>query len=193
MELIFATHNQHKLSELQQILQNQIHLVSLDDLNHFDEIEETGLTLVDNAIIKARYIHNQYNLDTFADDTGLEIEALNGAPGVLSARFAGAEKRAIDNMKKVLELMTGVTNRKAQFKTVIALIINNREFLFEGIVTGEILEIPIGDKGFGYDPIFQPQGYSISFAQMDAQTKNKISHRGKAVLQLVDFLEKLPI
>ncbi len=193
MELIFATHNQHKLSELQQILENQIHLVSLDDLNHFDEIEETGLTLIDNAILKARYIYNQYKLDTFADDTGLEIEALNGAPGVLSARFAGAENNAINNMKKVLELMTGVTNRKAQFKTVIALIINNREFLFEGLVTGKILEFPIGDKGFGYDPIFQPQGYSVSFAQMDAETKNKISHRGKAVLQLVDFLKKLPI
>lgn len=193
MKLVFATHNQHKLRELQQIIKNDIQLISLDDLNYSTEIEETGNTLVENALLKARFIYERYSISTFADDTGLEIDALNGAPGVYSARFAGEDKNAVNNMNKVLDLMKGLTNRKARFKTVIALVLNGKEFLFEGIVEGNILETPVGTNGFGYDPIFQPMGYSISFAQMDSETKNKISHRGKAVEKLVSFLNQLNI
>ncbi len=193
MKLVFATHNQHKLRELQQIIKNDIHLISLDDLNYSTEIEETGNTLVENALLKARFIYERYSISTFADDTGLEIDALKGAPGVYSARFAGEDKSAVNNMNKVLDLMKGLTNRKARFKTVIALFLNGKEFLFEGAVEGNILETPLGTNGFGYDPIFQPMGYSISFAQMDSETKNKISHRGKAVEKLVSFLNQLSI
>lgn len=191
MKLVFATHNQHKLRELQQIIKNDIHLISLDDLNYSTEIEETGNTLVENALLKARFIYERYSISTFADDTGLEIDALKGAPGVYSARFAGEDKSAVKNMNKVLDLMKGLTNRKARFKTVMALVLNGKEFLFEGVVEGNILETPVGTNGFGYDPIFQPMGYSISFAQMDSETKNRISHRGKAVEKLVSFLNQL--
>lgn len=191
MKLVFATHNQHKLIELQQIIKSDIQLISLDDLNYSIEIEETGKTLVENALLKARFIYNRYSISTFADDTGLEIDALKGAPGVYSARFAGEDKSAVNNMNKVLELMKGITNRAARFKTVIALILNGNEFLFEGVVEGNILVAPVGTNGFGYDPIFQPIGYSISFAQMDSETKNKISHRGKAVEKLVSYLNQL--
>lgn len=191
MKLVFATHNQHKLIELQQIIKSDIQLISLDDLNYSIEIEETGKTLVENALLKARFIYNRYSISTFADDTGLEIDALKGAPGVYSARFAGEDKSAVNNMNKVLELMKGITNRAARFKTVIALILNGNEFLFEGVVEGNILGAPVGTNGFGYDPIFQPIGYSISFAQMDSETKNKISHRGKAVEKLVSYLNQL--
>lgn len=191
MKILFATHNQHKLTELQQIVNKDIHLVSLYDLNYHKEIEESGTTLNENALLKARLISNIFNMNTFADDTGLEIEALNGAPGVYSARFAGEEKDSVNNMNKVLELMNGISNRKAQFRTVIALIIDNKEYLFEGVVKGEILEEPVGNNGFGYDPVFKPSGYSASFAQMDPETKNKISHRGKAVEQLIKFLESV--
>lgn len=193
MKLVFATHNQHKLRELQQIIKNDIQLISLDDLNYSTEIEETGNTLVENALLKARFIYERYSISTFADDTGLEIDALNGAPGVYSARFAGEDKSAVNNMNKVLDLMKGLTNRKARFKTVIALVLNGKEFLFEGVVEGNILETPVGTNGFGYDPIFQPAGHSISFAQMDSETKNRISHRGKAVEKLVSFLNQLNI
>lgn len=188
MELVFATHNQHKLIELQQILKNRYHLVSLNDLHLHEEIEETEQTLSANALLKARFIYNRFKLNTFADDTGLEIDALNGEPGVYSARYAGEEKNALNNMKKVLEQMENISNRNAQFKTVIALILNGKEFIFEGIVKGIILKNPVGHHGFGYDPIFQPLGHSLSFAQMDSDIKNKISHRGKAVEQLVTFL-----
>lgn len=191
MKLVFATHNQHKLRELQQIIKNDIHIISLDDLNYSTEIEETGNTLVENALLKARFIYERYSISTFADDTGLEIDALKGAPGVYSARFAGEDKSAVKNMNKVLDLMKGLTNRKARFKTVMALVLNGKEFLFEGVVEGNILETPVGTNGFGYDPIFQPMGYSISFAQMDSETKNRISHRGKAVEKLVSFLNQL--
>jgi len=191
MELVFATHNQHKLSELQHILGNHFHLISLDDLKHDQEIEETGTTLIENALLKARFIYNLYQVNTFADDTGLEIDALNGAPGVYSARFAGEEKSPVNNMNKVLDLMKDASNRKARFKTVIALILNGKEFLFEGVVNGTILERPRGTNGFGYDPIFQPEGYTLSFAEMDSQTKNKISHRAKAVEKLTGFFQSL--
>ena len=191
MELVFATHNQHKLSELQGILGNRFSLISLDDLKHVQEIDETGKTLIENALLKAKFIFNQYHMSTFADDTGLEIDALNGAPGVFSARFAGEEKSSINNMNKVLDLMKTTQNRAARFKTVIALIINGNEYLFEGTVNGQILEKPRGINGFGYDPIFQPEGFSQSFAEMDSKTKNKISHRAKAVEQLTHFLHTL--
>lgn len=193
MKLVFATHNQHKLTELQQIFGNQIELISLNNLNHFEEIKETGNTLVENALLKARTIYNLYKINTFADDTGLEIDMLDGAPGVYSARFAGEDNNARNNMNKVLELMQNISNRKAQFKTIIALIINGKEFVFEGTVIGEILDKPIGNQGFGYDPIFQPHGYAESFAQMNPEIKNKISHRGKAVEQLIKYLNTLTV
>ncbi len=188
MKLVFATHNRNKLVEIQQMINSHIELVGLTEINHTDEIEETGSTLSENALIKARAIYNLYNFNTFADDTGLEIDALNGAPGVYSARFAGKENNAHNNMKKVLNLMEGCTERKARFKTVIALIINGNEYLFEGAVVGEIIEQPIGEGGFGYDPIFKPDGYNQTFAQMDPEIKNKISHRGMAFVKLVNFI-----
>jgi XTP/dITP diphosphohydrolase len=188
MKLIFATHNQHKLEEIQQLLLPSVELMSLNDLNYLEEIEETGKDLIENALIKAQTIYQIYQTNTFADDTGLEIECLNGAPGVRSARYAGEEKNSLANMEKVLSLMKGQSNRRARFRTVIALIFNQQEYLFEGIVNGEILETPIGDKGFGYDPIFKADGYNESFAQMDAKTKNIIRHRGRAVNKLIQFI-----
>jgi XTP/dITP diphosphohydrolase len=191
MKLIFATHNQHKLLEIQQLLPLNLNLISLTDLNYCEEIEETGQNLEENALIKAQAIKNLYENSTFADDTGLEIEALDGQPGVKSARFAGEGKNSEDNMNKVLELMNGISNRKARFRTVIALIHENKEYLFEGIVDGTILEKPQGKAGFGYDPIFKPSQYDVSFAEMRSDEKNRISHRGKAVSKLIDFLQKI--
>jgi len=188
MQLIFSTHNQFKLVELQQLLKDKVTLLSLSDLGVFEEIEETGKTLKDNALLKAKIIYDKYGKNVFADDTGLEIEALNGAPGVLSARFAGEEKNATKNIEKVLKLLEDKKNRKACFKTVIALILNGKDYFFEGTVEGQILYKPIGSRGFGYDPIFMPDGYEVSFAQMEPETKNRISHRGKAVEKLIKFL-----
>lgn len=188
MKLIFATHNQHKLEEIQQLLTPSVELMSLNDLGFLEEIEETGKDLNENALIKVQTVFQKFQTNTFADDTGLEIDSLNGEPGVYSARYAGDEKNSMANMHKVLTSMKGQLNRKARFRTVIALIFNRQEFLFEGIVNGEILEDPIGDKGFGYDPIFKPDGYHLSFAQMDATTKNNISHRGRAVEKLIQFI-----
>ena len=190
MELVFATHNAHKLKELQEILGNSIKLKSLTDLGVFDEIEENGTTIEENASLKAKYVFDRFGINVFADDTGLEIEALNGEPGVISARYAGEEKNPLKNMEKVLRLMQDKENRSARFRTVISLILNGKEHLFEGIVSGQILKNPIGDNGFGYDPVFMPGGYALSFAQMDSETKNNISHRGKAVEKLIDFLNK---
>lgn len=190
MKLIFATHNQHKLEEIQQLITPAVELVNLNDLNFLEEIEETGTNLTENALIKAQTIFRKFQTNTFADDTGLEIEFLNGEPGVYSARYAGEEKNSLANMQKVLDLMQGQSNRKARFRTVIALIYNHQEFHFEGIVNGEILEAPIGHNGFGYDPVFKPDGYDTSFAQMDSTTKNSISHRGRAVEQLINFIHQ---
>ena len=190
MELVFATHNAHKLKELQEILGNSIKLKSLTDLGVFDEIEENGTIIEENASLKAKYVFGKFGINVFADDTGLEIEALNGEPGVISARYAGEEKNPLKNMEKVLRLMQDKENRNARFRTVISLILNGKECLFEGIVSGQILKTPIGDNGFGYDPIFMPEGYALSFAQMDSETKNNISHRGKAVEKLINFLNK---
>ena len=190
MKLVFATNNKHKLDELQHLLSDKITLLSLKDIECFDEIPEDHDTLEENASQKANYIFEKYKTDCFADDTGLEIDALNGSPGVLSARYAGELKDSEANIQKVLKELEGESNRKARFKTVIALIIDNKEYLFEGIVEGEILVGKSGHDGFGYDPIFKPLGYNESFAQMSLMDKNKISHRAKATEKLIEFLLK---
>ena len=191
MKLVFATNNQHKLRELQQILGNSIELLSLNDINCTDEVPENQETLEGNAAEKAFYIYNKFGYNCFADDTGLEIDALNGAPGVYSARYAGEEKSAANNMAKVLREMEKINLRKARFRTVISLVIDGQEKQFEGIVEGEILRTQQGAAGFGYDPIFSPEGFSESFAEMSAEAKNKISHRGRAVEKLVDYLKNI--
>ena len=188
MKLVFATNNKHKLEEVRAILGNRVEVLSLGDINCNDDIPETAETLQGNALIKARHIYNKYGVNCFADDTGLEVEALNGAPGVYSARYAGESNDSQANMNKLLQNLTGKNNRNAQFRTVIALIINGEEKLFDGIVKGTITEEKKGDSGFGYDPIFVPEGYSESFAQMDSDTKNSISHRYHATKQLCDYL-----
>jgi XTP/dITP diphosphohydrolase len=191
MEIIFATHNQGKLKEIQSSVNQNINIISLDELKDFEEIEETGNTLEENALIKAQTIYNKYKKAVFADDTGLEIDALNLAPGVYSARYAGEPSNPEKNMDKVLEELQGEHNRSARFKTVIAYI-NDKgvAHFFEGLVEGTILEERQGTEGFGYDPIFQPQGYTTTFAQMSLAEKNTISHRGKAVRALIDYLNQ---
>ncbi|MGM0503650.1 MAG: non-canonical purine NTP diphosphatase [Bacteroidota bacterium] len=190
MEIIFATNNHNKLKEVQQLLAPKINLLSLADVGITGDIPEDYLTLEENALQKARIVHQQTGKDCFADDTGLEIDALNGQPGVLSARYAGEEKDAEKNMQKVLRLLKNINNREAQFRTIIALIIQGKEYLFEGKVKGEILRNKQGREGFGYDPIFKPLGFEESFAQMNINLKNEISHRGKATAKLVHFLRK---
>lgn len=190
MDLVFATNNQHKLKELQAILGNEFHLLSLKDIGCDEEIPEEQETLEGNASQKSFFIFNKYGYNCFADDTGLEIAALNGEPGVYSARYAGEEKSAEANMKKVLEKMAKINQRKARFRTVISLIINGKEQLFEGIVDGKILTEKKGNSGFGYDPIFEPDGFDLSFAEMELSEKNKISHRGRAVQKLVSYLKE---
>lgn len=190
MRLVFATNNKHKLEEVRSILGDRVEVLSLNDINCHDDIPETAETLQGNALIKARYIYNKYGIDCFADDTGLEVDALNGEPGVYSARYAGEQHCSEDNMNKLLQNLTGKTNRNAQFRTVIALIINGEETLFDGIVKGTISKEKTGDSGFGYDPIFVPEGHTESFAQMDSKQKNKISHRYRAVVKLCDYLKK---
>lgn len=193
MEIVFATQNKHKLEEIQKIVGDQYKIISLADLNFFEDIPETENTLVGNALMKARFIHEKFHCNCFADDTGLEIEALHGAPGVYSARYAGPACSFEDNMRKVLSQMEGISNRKAQFKTVIALILDNKEYLFEGSVSGTILEKKSGTQGFGYDPIFLPDGYNESFAEMSAELKNRISHRAVATQKLTHFLHSLAL
>lgn len=188
MKLIFATHNQHKLQEIKLLLPKSIELVSLDDINFTEDIAETGSTLKDNALLKARYIYDRFHTNCFADDSGLEVEALNGAPGVYSARYAGLQKSDIDNNQKLLTELKDKPNRNACFKTVIALIIDGKKYTFEGIIEGLILTEMKGTQGFGYDPLFQPNGYNKTFAEMSTAEKSKISHRGLAVNKLVDFL-----
>ncbi len=190
MELVFATNNQHKLDELQAIVGNEIKLLSLKDIGCTEEIPEEQPTLEGNARQKSMYVFEKYGYPCFADDTGLEIEALNGEPGVYSARYAGEEKSAEANMNKVLKNLTGTNSRKARFRTVISLVTNGREKQFEGIVEGEILTEKRGASGFGYDPIFQPTGFSTTFAEMKMADKSRISHRGRAVEKLVDFLKQ---
>ena len=186
-KFVFATNNAHKLEEVTAILGNKIELLSMKDINCHADIPETADTLEGNALLKARYIFENYQLDCFADDTGLEVEALNGAPGVYSARYAGDAHNSEANMKKLLQDMEGIENRKAQFRTVFALIINGKEHLFEGIVKGEITKHRHGTSGFGYDPVFIPEGYTQTYAEMGNELKNKISHRGRAIQQLIAF------
>lgn len=189
-KLVFATNNAHKIHEVAPLIQEHFQLLSLKDINCFDEIEEPFFTLRENAFAKARYIFNKYQLDCFADDTGLEIDALDGKPGVFAARYAGEGCSFADNVKKVLAEMQGKTLRTARFRTVIALIISGKEYTFEGLVEGEITQTPsTGAEGFGYDPIFTPLGYSQTFAEMPLDEKNKISHRAQASQKLIAFLQ----
>ena len=190
MKLIFATNNKHKLQEVRDIVGDRVEVLSLSDIDCNDDIPETADTLQGNALIKARYIYEKYGVDCFADDTGLEVEALDGAPGVYSARYAGEECDSEANMKKLLHNLTDKNNRNAQFRTVIALIINGEERLFNGIVKGVIATEKMGTSGFGYDPIFIPEGFSESFAQMDTSMKNSISHRYRATEELSKFLKE---
>ena len=188
MNLIFATSNKNKLKEVKKLLNEQINLKSLADLDFEGDISETEKTLEGNALLKARFVSENFQMACFADDTGLEVEALNGEPGVYSARYAGEEKASEANMEKVLKKLEGKNNRKAQFRTVVALIIDGKEHLFEGVVKGKITEKKTGQDGFGYDPIFMPEGYSKTFAEMTLEEKNLISHRAIAVKQLAAFL-----
>lgn len=193
MEIVFASHNKHKLLEVSKMLPNNVFLVNLEDINCTTEIPETSDTITGNALQKANYVKVNFGRDCFADDTGLEIDALNGVPGVYSARWAGENCSYQDNIDKALFEMKGIKNRNARFKTVIALILKNETHLFEGIIEGEITKYPIGKSGFGYDPVFKPKGYSQTFAEMSDDLKNKISHRGIAVNKLVEFLRTLKI
>ena len=192
MIIIFATNNQHKLQELKSLLKKEFQLLSLNDLGCYEDVPENQTTLEGNAAEKAFFIHRKYHYPCFADDTGLEIEALGGKPGVYSARYAGSERDSEANIKKVLKELDGKTNRKARFRTVISFVnLKGIEIQFEGIVNGEILTHKQGSSGFGYDPIFKPDGYNCSFAEMSLEEKNKISHRGEAVRKLVDYIGKL--
>ena len=191
MKLVFATNNKHKLEEMRAILGDKVELLSLADIDCHDDIPETADTLEGNALIKARYIYEKYGCACFADDTGLEVDALGGEPGVYSARYAGENNDSEANMRKLLQNLTGKSERSAQFRTVIALIIGGEEFLFDGIVRGCISEERMGSAGFGYDPIFIPDGYEESFAQMAAEQKNAISHRSRAAAALNNYLGTL--
>lgn len=190
-KLVFATNNAHKLEEVAAILGDKVELLSLNDIDCHTDIPETAETLEGNALLKSSFIYRNYQLDCFADDTGLEVEALNGAPGVYSARYAEGEGHdAQANMHKLLHELEGKENRKAQFRTAISLILDGKEYLFEGVIKGEIIKEKRGDSGFGYDPIFKPEGYEQTFAELGNETKNKISHRALAVQKLCEFLQR---
>lgn len=194
MKIVFATHNKNKLKEVQAFLPDNIQLISLEDIDCNEPIEETEKTLEGNAALKANYVFEKYGYPCFADDTGLEVDALNGEPGVYSARYAGEEATDADNRKKLLETMSDLSNKDARFRTVIALRLSAEKILyFEGVCNGEILEAERGAKGFGYDAIFQPEGFNKSFAEMDLDVKNKISHRGKAIKDLANYFQNHPL
>lgn len=191
--LLLATHNAHKVQEIRDILLEEklpYDVVSLHELGDDEEIDETGTTLAENALIKAKSGFERHHIDCFADDTGLEVTALGGRPGVFTARYAGPACRPVDNIRKLLGELEGVSDRRASFKTVIALILDGQEYSFTGQVDGQITETPSGQSGFGYDPIFRPEGYDRTFAEMREEEKNKISHRGRATAALIDFLRK---
>jgi len=190
MQLVFATNNLNKIKEVQDLIPSNIKLLSLKDIGCFEDIPETQNTIEGNAKQKAEYIKTHYNYDCFADDTGLEVAALNGAPGVYSARYAGEQRNAEDNINKLLTQLEGCNNRSAQFKTVIALYLKGELYTFTGICEGEITSQKHGKNGFGYDPVFKPNNQNSTFAEMDLSLKNSIGHRGKAVKLLVDFLNK---
>lgn len=187
-KLVFATNNLNKIKEVQSMLPNSIEIMSLESIGCLEDIPETANTIEGNAIQKANYVTEKYGYDCFADDTGLEVEALNGEPGVDSAHYAGQQRNAADNMDKLLKNLDNHSNRNAQFKTVIALNLKGKQYLFTGIAKGEIISEKKGEKGFGYDPIFQPDGFAETFAQLSMEQKGEISHRGKATKQLIDFL-----
>jgi XTP/dITP diphosphohydrolase len=189
MKLLFATNNKHKIREISDIISNNFTIIGLADVNITEDIPEEADTLADNAIFKARYVHERTGMNVFADDTGLEVEALGGEPGVYSARYAGEGKSFDDNINKLLNRLEGVEERKARFRTVIALIIENREYMFEGTVEGEILAERKGTGGFGYDPVFRAAGFDQTFAEMPLTEKNRISHRAVAMRKLLNFLE----
>ncbi|MCR4857569.1 MAG: non-canonical purine NTP diphosphatase [Bacteroidales bacterium] len=191
MNIVFASHNRHKTEEVRQILGPTWNLRNLHDLGQTEEIPETSDTLQGNALQKAQYVCDKYHVNCFADDTGLEVEALDGAPGVYSARYAGEHCTYADNVNKLLHEMQGQANRRACFKTVVVLILDGNTHYFEGRVDGTIIETPRGTDGFGYDPVFLPDGYNETFAEMSAEEKNKISHRGRAMAKLVDFLQSV--
>ena len=188
-QLVFATNNQHKLEEVSAKINGQFKLLSLDDIGCYDDIAETGTTFRENASLKSSYIYQKYNIDCFGDDSGLAIDALQGEPGVYSARYAGRHGDHESNINQVLRNLSDITDRKARFITVISLILDGTEHIFEGTAEGTIRTERLGVKGFGYDPIFQPYGYEITFAEMSLAEKNKISHRAKAVEKLIAFLE----
>lgn len=189
MKICFATNNPNKLKEIRQMLGEQYSIQSLEDIGCSEELPENQQTLEGNSEEKARYVYDHYGVDCFADDTGLEVSALNGAPGVYSARYAGPQRKSEDNILRLLEELEGKKDRTAQFRTVITLILSGQIHQFEGIVKGEIITTKTGTAGFGYDPVFKPEGYEQTFAEMDMETKNKISHRGRAIRQLVEFLK----
>ena len=191
MKLVFATNNQHKLHEIKKLLGDSIELLSLNDIGCHEDIPENQDTLEGNAAEKSFFIYHKYSVNCFADDTGLELEALNGAPGVYSARYAGEERNSENNMNLVLDKLSKIKNRKARFRTVISLVIDGHETQFQGVVNGHILEEKLGNTGFGYDPIFQPEESNLSFAQMPLDEKNIISHRGRAVKKLVEYLKNI--
>ena len=191
MNLVFASNNKNKIKEIQSILPETIKILSLEEIGCYEEIPETADTIEGNAILKANYVTEKYGYDCFADDTGLEVTVLNGDPGVYSARYAGEQRDANDNMNKLLEALSEKLDRSAQFKTVIALNLKGKQSLFTGIAKGTITLNKTGNQGFGYDPIFQPENYSETFAELSSEVKNKISHRGKATRQLIDFLNSI--
>jgi XTP/dITP diphosphohydrolase len=188
MKIVFATGNANKVKEIDALLGDQFEIIGLEEIGCTEDIPETQPTIIGNALQKARYVKENYGQDCFAEDTGLEIEALNGEPGVHSARYAGEAKNPQANMEKILTLMETQTNKSAQFKTVIALILGEQEYTFEGIIRGTIVDTPRGESGFGYDPIFVPEGETRTFAEMSLEEKNAISHRGKATQMLKEFL-----
>lgn len=189
MKIVFATNNKHKVQEVKNMLPKEIQILTLQEIKCYDDIEETALTLEGNAKIKSDFVKEHHGFDCFADDTGLEVEALKGAPGVFSARYAGEKASFEQNMNKLLQNLEGEANRKARFRTVVSLFFKGQQFFFEGICEGTIELEPSGQDGFGYDPIFKPKGYDHTFAEMDIQMKGKISHRGIAIEKLVKFLK----
>jgi XTP/dITP diphosphohydrolase len=193
MKLIFATNNKHKIREISDLLDGGFNVLGLADVSITEDIPEDADNLADNALFKARYVHERTGLNVFADDTGLEVDALDGAPGVYSARYAGTNKSPDDNIIKLLKELEGVENRKARFRTVIALIYDNNEYLFEGKVEGEIIHERRGTDGFGYDPVFMAEGYDLTFAEIPLSEKNKISHRARAMQKLLAFLAQQPV
>ncbi len=188
MKIVFATNNKYKVEEVKDLLPEVIEVLTLAEIGCHEDIEETAETLEGNAKIKSDHVKNHYGFDCFADDTGLEVEALNGAPGVYSARYAGEEATFEDNVQKLLQALEGISNRNARFRTVISLFLNGKQLFFEGVCDGTIEESTSGEKGFGYDPVFKPNAFDITFAEMDLKQKGRISHRGLAVKKLVEYL-----